>query len=125
MSAHCFASQWPVNAGYLGHLRQLYDLVLSFGGEYRIMPDIHYHEEKPFIDTLLVNIDTAQSAGLLAEMERIGFADWEETDAEAWGDEQTFDPYQMRAFGQRTWEARIHMAHRHNALLKQGDTLSP
>lgn len=113
-------SKWHVNAERMIDLQRLYELATSLGGDFLILPDIFFHEDKPFVDTILINVDQGNYDEFVTRTERVGFTEWEEAEIEDFEerDNLVFNPFVMSEFDQQTWEARLHMAHRHNRRLE-------
>lgn len=118
------ATDWRVDLRQRAEVRQLRDLVTRLAGDFRIVPQIEFHEETAFIDRLVVKVAAEQRDDFLSAAGQMGLRDWNDLpDGELFSHDLAFDPYTMRPYDQRTWEARVSMAHYHNQRVAQRDHL--
>ena len=117
MSQMYLASEWQVDARQIPALRQLHDLVTELHGDFRYLSDIFFHEKKLFIDTILVNIASTEYDQLIEQAAQFDFLSWRESKPDEFNSDLAFDPYILSSYAQRTWRARLVMAHQHNHFL--------
>jgi hypothetical protein len=108
------ASKWKVDVRQLKDLQQLAELVMAQGGKFSILPAFCLHEAMSVNDKLLVCIDQDNWMQILDDVIKLGFSSWFETEADVFTDELAFNPFRMSKYSQRTWEARLAVAHQHN-----------
>ena len=104
--------EWLVKFDQVPKLKDLNDLVKSLNGEFRILPSFYF--SVPVIDLLLVKLNESELLRFLEQVESIGFTGWRDIPASLFEDKLAFNPYRKSSFTQRTWEARLRLAHYDN-----------
>jgi hypothetical protein len=117
MTTLYLACDWLVKFDQVPKLKDLNELVKSLDGEFRILPSFYFNI--PVIDLLLVKLNETELFRFLEQVDAIGFTGWQDTRSDLFKDEFAFNPYRKSAFTQRTWEARLRIAHHHNHMKKE------